>query len=286
MAPREWIPIRVLDGVLDTRIRGSGDPVILIQTALTRDEFLPVSVQADLADKYEVLLYHRRGYGGSSPARGAGSIERDAVDCRHLLRTLGIGKAHVVGVSYSAAVALQLAASAPGAVQSLCLIEPPPVHTPAATEFVAACGLLIEDYRRRGPARAIDGFLTRLMGPAWRTDLEQHGAGHATDVERDAETFFTADIPALLGWRFGTEEARRVTQPVLYVGGSNSGPWFAEVRQLLLRWLPHAENVVLAGADHSLAITHAAPLAAALADFLSRHPLGLDSPPNRDITPR
>ncbi|MBG6184136.1 pimeloyl-ACP methyl ester carboxylesterase [Arthrobacter sp. CAN_A214] len=124
------------------------------------------------------------------------------------------------------------------------------------------------------------------MGPAWRTDLEQRCAGHATDVERDAETFFTTDIPALLGWRFGADDAGRVTPPVLYIGGSDSGPWFAEVRQLLLRWLPRAEEMVLAGADHSLAITHAAPLAAALADFLSRHPLGPDPPPNKDITPR
>ena len=47
--------------------------------------------------------------------------------------------------------------------------------------------------------------------------------------------------------------------------------WFAEVRELILTWLPHAEDVLLAGADHSLALTHAPQIADALADFLGRH---------------
>ncbi len=189
------------------------------------------------------------------------------------MRALGIGKAHVVGVSYSAAVGLHLAASAPGIVQSLCLIEPPPVHTSLADEFLAACGRLTEDYRRRGAASAMDGFLTGLMGPGWRTEIEQHRAGSAADIESDAGTFFATDLQALVDWRFSADDAKRITQPVLYVGGSSSGPWFAEVRQLMLRWLPHAEEVVLAGADHSLAITHPAPLAVVLDAFLSRHPI-------------
>jgi hypothetical protein len=33
------------------------------------------------------------------------------------------------------------------------------------------------------------------------------------------------------------------------------GELFAEVRDLMLAWLPQAEDVVLAGADHSLALT-------------------------------
>lgn len=41
----------------------------------------------------------------------------------------------------------------------------------------------------------------------------------------------------------------------------------------MLEWLPHAEDVVLTGADHSLALTHPAPVAAALVGFLQRHPM-------------
>jgi len=113
----------------------------------------------------------------------------------------------------------------------------------------------------------------RLAGPDWRVQVERDLPGGVAQMERDAGTFFTADLPALLGWRFGQEDAARITQPVLYLGGTESGPWFAEVRELVLEWLPHAEDVLVTGADHSLALTHAAHLTEALVPFLRRHPI-------------
>ncbi len=261
------------DATLEVEVRGSGEPVVLIQTALTADEFLPLALEPDLRDNYQVILYHRRGYAGSSPVQGAGSIERDVLDCRRLLDALEIPRAHVVGVSYSGAVALQLAASAPGCVHSLCLIEPPPVHIRGAHEFRAANAELVEVYNLHGSATALDRFLGRLMGPDWRRDIERYLPDAVAQMERDADTFFATDIPALLAWRFGPEAARQVNRPVLYVGGAESGTWFAEVRDLVMTWLPQAQDVMLAGADHSLAITHAAETAAALTSFLHRHPI-------------
>ena len=93
-------------------------------------------------------------------------------------------------------------------------------------------------------------------------------------MERDADTFFATDMPALMTWSFSAEDAGRIGQPALYIGGSESGPWFAEVRELILSWLPQARDVVLQGADHSLAITHPAQVAAALRAFVREHPIG------------
>jgi hypothetical protein len=53
-------------------------------------------------------------------------------------------------------------------------------------------------------------------------------------MERDAATFFDIDIPALLGWNYTAADAALIAGPVLYVGGTDSGRWFAEVRELLL----------------------------------------------------
>lgn len=84
-----------------------------------------------------MVSYYRRGYGRSSLAEAPGSIVRDANDHRDLLSVLGIERAHIVGVSYSAAVALQLAATAPTPVHTLTVIEPPPVHVANSEEFIA-----------------------------------------------------------------------------------------------------------------------------------------------------
>lgn len=124
---------------------------MLIQTALTADEFLPMARQPALQDSYRVILYHRLG-GRSSPVEGPGSIMRVARDCRDLLAVLEIESAHIVRVSYSAAIALQLAVTAPSRVHTLTLIEPPPVHVPDAGEFIAANNDLSNSTAPRGPA--------------------------------------------------------------------------------------------------------------------------------------
>jgi pimeloyl-ACP methyl ester carboxylesterase len=263
-----------VDGVeLEVEVRGSGELVLLIQTALVADEFLPLASQPALRDHYRVIRYHRRGYGRSSPVQGAGSIQRDAADGRALLAAFGVAQAHVVGVSYSGAVALQVAADSPTWVHSLVLLEPPPVHVPSAAQFFRANAQLVEDYHAHGPVVGLDRFLTRVIGPDWRAAIERTLPGSAEQMGQDIGTFFDTDLPALLAWRFGAEDARRITQAVLHIGGSESGQWFAEVRDLMLAWLPQADDVVLAGADHSLALTHPAEVAAALVAFLRRHPI-------------
>lgn len=258
---------------LEVEVQGSGEPVVLIQTALTADEFMPMVSQPALHESFRVVLYHRRGYGGSSPAEGAGSIERDAKDCRELLTALDVERAHIVGVSYSAAVALQLAVTAPARVHTLTVIEPPPLHIPKADEFIAANKELIELHRSQGTAAALDNFLTRLMGPDWRDELENLLPGAVRHVERDAATFFAYDLPALLSWDFDAETASRIHQPTLYIGGSESGSWFASVRELMLEWLTEPEEMVVAGADHNLAVTHPQQIVSALTGFITRHPI-------------
>jgi pimeloyl-ACP methyl ester carboxylesterase len=265
--------VPVNDVELEVRDWGTGEPVILIQTALTADELLPLATRPVLRDGYRKVVYHRRGYAGSSPVNGRGSIPRDAADCRALLDALAIERAHILGISYSGAVALQLAADAPEQVHTLILIEPPPTHVASAPEFRAANERLIEARREQGPEAALDEFLTTVIGPNYREPVERHLPGAMQQIERDVLTFFDTDLPALLDWQFGTDDAQRITCPVLHIGGSDSGAFFGQVRELMLDWLPQAEDVVIAGADHgSLPLTHVAAVADAVMSFLRRHP--------------
>lgn len=272
MAGPERLLVPVADAVLEVLVLGEGEPVLLIQTAQVADELLPVARL--LADEFSAILPHRRGYAGSSLAAGPGSVRRDAADCAELLGVMGVERAHVVGLSYSGAVAMEMAARWPGLVSTLCLVEPPPLHVPSAPEFRAANVELLDRYFRAGAGAATEWFGTRLLGPGWRADVDAHLPGSVAGIERDADTFFATDLPALLAWEFGPDDAARVRQPVLHVGGTESGPWFAEVRALMTEWFPQAEDVVLPGADHSLALTHAPQVADALRGFLRRHPAG------------
>lgn len=252
---------------------GSGEPIVFVQTALTADELRPLACEPAFEHGYRKILYHRRGYTGSSAVEGPGSVARDAADCRALLTALAVDRAHIVGVSYSAAVGLQLAADAPERTQTLTLLEPPPVQTPSAAEFRAANNRLTQTRRRRGPAAALDEFLSMLIGPDWRDVVDHRLPGSSRQMERDAVTFFDTDLPALLSWQFESADVRRIECPVLHIGGTESGRWFAEVRDVVLDWFPQADDVVIDGADHSLAVTHSRQIAHALVRFLGRHPI-------------
>lgn len=250
---------------------GAGDPVVLVQTALTADELVPLADHLVDRGGYRAIVYHRRGYARSSPVQGPGSIVRDAADCRDLIVALGLGKVHIVGYSYSGAVGMQLAVDATEHVHTLTLIEPPPVHVPSAAAFRAANCRLREVRRAHGPLAALEEFLGLVMGPQWRIEVEQRLPGAAEQMQRDTTTFFDTDLTALFSWHFDAAAARRINCPVLHIGGSDSGPWFTEVRDLMLTWFPQAEDALLVGADHALALTHAPQIADALADFLARH---------------
>jgi len=76
--------VEVGDIELEVRDLGAGDPVVLVQTALTADELAPLAEQLDARGGYRAIVYHRRGYANSSPIHGAGSVVRHAADCRDL----------------------------------------------------------------------------------------------------------------------------------------------------------------------------------------------------------
>ncbi len=72
----------------EVEVRGHGDPVLFVQTALVADELVPIARQTVLGDNFQIV-YHRRGYCGSSPVDGTGSIVEAAADAAALLDALG-----------------------------------------------------------------------------------------------------------------------------------------------------------------------------------------------------
>lgn len=260
--------VPVAGGALAARAEGSGDPVLVVQTALSVDELVPFMRQHVLSDRYRLITFDRRGYGSSTAAGGDSSIDTDLQDCLAVLGALDALPAHVIGVSYSAAVALELAGQALAAVRSLTLVEPPPRHVPAAPEFLAANQELLSLYEREGVTVALEAFMALLVGEGWRPRQEAVAPGSVARIERDADAFFGRDIPALVSWAYGPDQAARVTVPVLYVGGSDSGRWFRQTQAWVSALFPAAQIITIEGAGHDLALTHPRELATAVARFL------------------
>ena len=255
---------------------GDGTPVVVVQTALSADELRPLTSMLASAGGMHVCHVDRPGYGGTAPARTPGSVSADARLVGEVVERLGLSGVHLVGASYSAAVVLTLASHRPDLVSSLPAVEPPPYGTGGAADFRAANAGLLEIYAGAGPGPALDRVMRLIDGPDWRASAERLLPGSVAAMERDAVAFFEHDVPALLGWRFDDEAASRVECLVLLVGGGGSSDWFAGMLTRLERVLVTTSRVVVPGAGHSVALTHAADVAAAVRDHVravSSHPM-------------
>ena len=259
----------------------AGEPVVLIHGALIAEAYAPLCAEPVVAARYRLVRYHRRGYAGSARAPAPFSIAQQAADCRALLRGLGIARAHVVGHSSGGQIALQLALDAPEVVHSLVLLEPFLPDVPSAPAFAAAVEPALRMYQAGDTKGATDAFLRVAIGPAYRGFLDALIPGAYAQVLADADAFFASELPAAGAWRFTQEDARRITQPVLAVLGSESAKDWAgwpEGHARLQEWLPQAEPFVLAGANHALEEMDPRGVAEAMSAFVAHHPIPAPAP--------
>src|SRR5829696_960498 len=105
---------------LEYEVSGSGESLLFISSVLA-DGFTPLLSQPALADRYQLIRYHRRGWGGSTQSHTPVSVEDHAADAAALLHQLGVPRAHVAGHSTGGVVGAQLALDEPAVVQTLVL---------------------------------------------------------------------------------------------------------------------------------------------------------------------
>jgi pimeloyl-ACP methyl ester carboxylesterase len=258
---------------LEYEVSGDGAAVLLIHGSHIAGAHSPLMREAALAEPYRLIRYHRRGFAGSAPMSGAFSIEEQAQDARALLTQLGVEHAHVVGHSYGGAIGVQLAIDAPHLVRSLVVLEPAIMAPETSTAFFEAAAPIFEAYGSGDHAKAVDLFLTAVSASDWRSAVEGTVPGGPEQAEKDAPTFFDVEAPALREWVFDADRASRISQPVLHVIGSESGPLFEANEQHFRSLLPHAEYAVVTGVNHMMQMQDPKRVAAAIADFLSRQPL-------------
>ncbi len=266
-----------LDGIeVNFEVTGAGDPVLFIPASLMPEGFVPLVREPSLADHYRLIRYHRRGMGGSTSGEAPVSVADQARDAAALLGHLGAAPAHLVGHSYGALIGLQLALDAPEMVGSLALLEPNLLAVPSSAAFNDEVRFAFAAYRSGDRERAVAHFLSVVAGMPWETChelIEKQIPGAVAQAIAAADTFFTAEVPALRAWSFGADQADRVRCPVLSVLGGRSHTFFQEGRERLQRCFPRLEKLDIPGAGHLLQLQEPAGVGEGLASFFCRHQL-------------
>jgi pimeloyl-ACP methyl ester carboxylesterase len=251
-----------------------GDRIVLVHASPFVSWYMPLVEQ--LTD-FSTLRYRRRlRHSGDGPYRPL-TVAEDAATCARLMDHLGWHAAHVVGHSYGALVALQLAIDAPERVRSVALLEPAARGISSSERVAAALAPVVAAYRSGDTAGAVDGFLRHVCGDGYRAVLDRAIPGAFAEALDEADLFFQAEMPAVQSWTFGPGDAERVTQPVLNVLGAQSAPRFVEGSDLIQSWFPRAQRLSVPDAGHLLMVQNPAGLARGLLGFFT--PQGPSAPP-------
>jgi pimeloyl-ACP methyl ester carboxylesterase len=266
---------------LEYEMVGSGEPVLLIAPVLA-DGFLPLLSEPALADRYQLIRYHKRGWCGSTHTPPPVSIADHATDAAALLDELRVAHAHVAGHSSGAAVALQLAVDHPERVRTLTLLELTLLSVPSGEAFLEQAAPAFEAYGSGDPSGAFAMFMSGVSGLDWATCralLEQRAPGSVAQAIADADTFFGIELPSLVEWEFGPQQAAAIDRPVLSGRGSQTEPLWLEVADFLRSSLPRVEELTVEGVGHLLHIQRPEPIARGMAEFLERNAIaGARSP--------
>jgi pimeloyl-ACP methyl ester carboxylesterase len=257
--------------------QGEGEPLLLVHGGVFADWFLPMAASETLRG-FRVIRVRRAGY-GRTPPPAAISLREHAQHLAAILRSLHVGKSHVVGHSSGALMGLQLAGDEPDLVQTLVLIEPAPLgpfQVPAFAEvgqrFV---GPAMAAFSAGDVASATENFMLGVCGADYREVIDRSlgGQSHA-DVLREAPFFFRDEIPACMHWEFGTADAARVSVPVMVVEGAEgrrSGDLSRQVTEAAVKLFPQAEVALIDNTNHMLPLQDPEALGRTVADFARQH---------------
>jgi pimeloyl-ACP methyl ester carboxylesterase len=111
------------DVVLHYQVAGDGEAVVLIHGLGANLAFWFMTIGRHLAQRYHVITYDLRGHGASSITPRGYALPNMVEDLNVLLDHLGVQRAHVVGHSFGARVALTFAINSPQRLQTLTIAD-------------------------------------------------------------------------------------------------------------------------------------------------------------------
>jgi pimeloyl-ACP methyl ester carboxylesterase len=246
--------------------RGNGSPLLLIHGtqpgADAWGQFLEL-----LAAQHRVVAYDRRGFSRSRHAP-ISDYRVHAADAAALLDHVQAVPAAVLGWSWGALVALELARERPAQVSALVLVEPAVHLKKHATLALVRTALAMQLLRHvRGDAAAAEHFLH--WAHSYRTGgsaLERFPDGVREAIRANGGAVVT-EFDAGTGEALRDEQIASVRCPVRLVVGELSRPEFHAAIARLQKLLPQARLDTIPGASHAVHFDRPHDLAAAVDDL-------------------
>ena len=248
---------------LHTARRGSEEPLLFIGGSNFDMRLRRPVFDSALVETYDLVAYEPRGLGRSDAPDGPWTMADYAEDAFALIEALGWPEVLVVGESFGAMTALELAIRHPDRVRALCLLVGAPGGA-GGKSFPIETFLAIADPRKRAEAAL------RIQDSRFLQLLESDPAGAQAKIEQRVlfeASFFgfpgnAAGYPRLLEARAGHDAFKRLAQivaPTLVFSGVFDHQAPIEAGRAMAEAIPNASFFAIEG-GHNLAFATSEPV--------------------------
>lgn len=261
------MPKIAVDGIdLRYALDGPEDaPVVAFSNSLGASLEMWDALLPALAGRYRTLRYDTRGHGGSATRDAPIGIADLAGDFTGLLDALGIGRAHLVGLSLGGMSVQSMASTDPRRPLSITLMA-----TAACLPTAQSWNERARTVRAQGMAAIVDATLARWFTPA----LSERAPETMTAVRKRFLACDPAGYAVCCG-AIGRMDLRpdlpAITAPTSVIAGRDDPSTPPAMAEEICAGIPHAELVVLPRAAHLLAVERPEAAGSYLRAFLDRH---------------
>ena len=248
-------------------IEGDGEPVVLIP-GFAAGRWIWFKQTADLSQNFRVIIFDPRGVAASDKPEGPQTIGLLADDVAHLLQTIGIASAHIVGASFGGFVAQEFALKYPSMTRKLvlcCTSFGGPNHIVPAPETLMALastkGLNSEERMRANLLLAFTPEFVKTRS------AEVDHIVHLRATNEVPEHIYMSQLQAAMS--FNTESRlAEIKSPTLVLSGDADIIVPVQNSRNLAAKIPGAKLQIVEGGSHTFFIEQAGTFNQILEEYL------------------
>lgn len=248
-------------------IEGEGLPLVLIP-GFAAGRWIWFKQTEELARNFRVITFDPRGVAGSDKPEGSQTIALLADDVAHLLETIGIDGAHVVGASFGGFVAQEFALRYPSLTRKLvlcCTSFGGPNHVVPAAETLQALastkGLNSEERMRANLLLAFSPEYVRSQV------LEIDRVVRLRAANEVPEHIYLSQLQAAMNFN-AEQRVAQIASPTLVLSGDADVIVPVQNSRNLAARIPGAKLCILEGGSHTFFIEQAREFNHLVTEFL------------------
>lgn len=249
-------------------IEGDGAPVVLIP-GFAAGRWIWFKQTEELSRNFRVIIFDPRGVSASDKPEGVQTIDLLADDLAHLLETIGIESAHVVGASFGGFVAQEFALKYPAMTRKLvlcCTSFGGPNHvapTPETLQALASTkGLNSEDRMR-------ENLLLAFTPEYVETQVEEvNRVVHLRATNDVPEHIYLSQMQAAMSFN-AESKVERIKNPTLVLSGDADVIVPVQNSRNLAAKITGAKLQIIKGGSHTFFIEQAGEFNRIVTEFLA-----------------